>query len=224
MANSKGNRLPPKVGEDGRLYFNYGVGAQYSIKDKGKEYIFEIVDCRYDEREVEYYKCTNNGVPFWNEFSANRIHYVLNFGLHETISEGVRRELPLTVDEVKAFATGKATARVVVVKSLGNTDYFAKDKELKSIEIEKVFAECHGQQDKLSELTKREKELRGKQEQILKTKNIDPSILKEVEFCSDCNRTGVTFSNKVCVCAKKLENEIKSYNAILRRKLKQAGT
>lgn len=223
MTNNNGKRLPPKIGEDGRLYFNYGVGAKYGIKDKDKEYVFEIVDCRYSDTNVEYYKCTNNGEPFWNEFSANRIHLILNFGLHKTISEGVLRELPLTVDEVKAYATGKATARAVAVKALGNTDYFAKDKELKSIATEKIFAEIHGQPNKLAELTKREKELKSKQEQILKTKNIDPSILKEVDFCSECHETGVTDNNKVCACAKKLEVEIKNYNAILRRKAKKTG-
>ena len=232
-SNSNGKRLPPRVGEDGRLYFNYGVGAKWrfegngNIKDKlfeeSKETIFEIVDCRYSDSGVEYYKCTNNGVPFWNEFSANRIYHILDYGLHKQISEGARRELPLTVEEVKTFVIGKAMARATAVKTLGNTDYFAKDKELRSIQTDKVFAEVKGQMDKLAELTDKEKKLKGKQAQILKTKNIDPAILKEVDFCSDCHGTGVTNSNKVCDCAKKLEAEIKNYNAILRRKSQKTG-
>lgn len=216
-----GKRLEPIIGEDGRLYFNYGVGAKYSIKEDDREYVFEITDCRYADNNVEYYTCTNNGEPFWNEFSANRIHFLLNFGLHETISEGKRCELPLTVNEVKAFAYGKATARAAAVKSLGNTDYFAKDKELLSIGIEKAFAEVNGQTDKLAELTAKEKQLRAKQATILQGKNIDPAILRESIFCSNCGETGVTSGNKVCACAKKLQKEIKDYNAILRRKSQQ---
>lgn len=220
MANNvNGNRLPPIVGEDGRLYFNYGVGAKYVVEDNGEEYTFEITDCRYSDNNVEYYKCSNNGKPFWSELTANRIHFVLNFGLHEMISEGKRRELPLTVDEVNTFAYGKAQARAAAVKALGNTDYFAKDKELRSIEIDKTFAEVKGQTDKLAELEERAKKLRAKQVTILQGKKIDPAILKEVAFCNDCNGKGVTQGNKVCDCAKKMQKEIKEYNAILRRKV-----
>lgn len=221
MANKNGGkRLEPIIGEDGRLYFNYGVGAKYSIKEDDKEYVFEITGCRYSDTNVEYYKCTHNGKPYWNEFTANRIHLILNFDLFETISEGERRELPLTVDEVKAYAYGKATARAAAVKSLGNTDYFAKDKELRSIMIEKTFAEVRGQADKLAELTTKEKQLRTKQASILQSKKIDPEILKEILFCSECGETGVTAGNKVCACAKKLQKDIKEYNAILRRRKK----
>ncbi len=217
-----GKRLSPIIGEDGRLYYNYGVGAKYSIKEEEKEYIFEIKDCRYSDTNVEYYKCTKNGEPFWNEHTANRLYHILRQGLLETISEGERRELPLMVDEVKAFAYGKATARGVAVKSLGNTDYFAKDKELRNIEIERAFAEAKGQKDKVAELTAKEKALRAKQASILQTKKIDPAILKEAVFCSECNETGVIGGNKVCACAKKLQKEIKDYNAILRRRNQKA--
>ena len=217
MANKQnGKRLEPIIGEDGRLYFNYGSGAKYVIEDKGKEYVHEIIDCRYSENKVEYYKCTNNGKPFWNEFSANRLHHILNYGLHKTVSEGIRRELPLTVDEVNVYAYGKSQARAAAVKALGNTDYFAKNKELKSLAIEKAFAEVNGQTDKLAELNKRENQLKSKQLAILQAKKIDPLILRESGFCNSCNQTGIS-GNKVCTCAEKLSKEIKNYNAILRR-------
>lgn len=218
---SDGKRIEPVIGEDGRLYFNYGIGAKYRLEDKGEEYIYEIVGCRYSDTNVEYYKCTKNGEPFWNEFSANRIYHILHQGLLETICEGKRRELPLTVEEVKAYAYGKATARAVAVKSLGNTDYFAKVKELNSIEIDMTFAELHGQAEKLAELTAKAKQLKAKQASILQTKKIDPAVLKELDFCAACNRTGVTNGSKVCDCARKLSKEIKEYNAILRRKTLQ---
>lgn len=179
--NQNGKRLEPIIGEDGRLYFNYGVGAKYVVEDNGEEYTFEIVGCRYDNN-VEYYKCLHNGEPFWNDFSANRIHFLLNFGLHKTESEGKRQELPLTVDEVNAYAYGKATAKAAAVQALKNTDYFAKDKEVKSILIDKAFAEAKGQSDKIAELTEREKKLRSKQASILHTKKIDPEILIEVSI------------------------------------------
>lgn len=218
-SNQNGKRLEPIIGEDGRLYFNYGVGAKYVVEDKGEVYTFEIVGCRYSDTNVEYYKCLHNGKPYWNEFSANHIHFILNFGLHKTESEGKRRELPLTVDEVNAYAYGKATARAAAVQALKSTDYFAKDKELRSIVIEKTFAEVKGQADKLNELTEREKKLRAKQASILQTKKIDPEILREVAFCNECHNRGVTQGNKVCACAKKLQKEIKDYNAILRLRL-----
>ncbi len=217
MANKQnGKRLEPIIGEDGRMYFNYGIGAKYVVDDKGEEYIHEIIDCRYSDNCVEYYKCTNNGKPFWNEFSANRLHHILNYGLHQTVSEGIRRELPLTVEEVNTFAYGKATARAAAVQSLKSTDYFSKDKELKGLAIEKAFAEVHGQTDRLAELNAREKQLKTKQLAILRAKNVNPSILKETVFCSNCNETGIV-GNSVCVCASRLSKEIKDYNAALRR-------
>jgi len=216
-SNQNGKRLEPIIGEDGRLYYNYGVGAKYVVEDNGEEYAFEIKDCRYSDTKVEYYKCTHNGEPYWNEFSANRLHHILNYGLHKTVSEGKRRELPLTVEEVQTYAYAKTTARAAAVQRLKSTDYFAKDKELRSIVIDKTFAEVRGQTDKLYELTERESKLRAKQAQILRSKKIDPEVLKELEFCSECGETGVK-NNKVCACAIKLKKEIKEYNAILRRK------
>ena len=113
-SNQNGKRLEPIIGEDGRLYYNYGVGAKYVVEDNGEEYALEIKDCRYSETKVEYYKCTHNGEPFWNEFSANRLHHILNYGLHKTVSEGKRRELPLLVEEVQTYSYAKSTARAML--------------------------------------------------------------------------------------------------------------
>ena len=66
-------------------------------------------------------------------------------------------------------------------------------------------------------MTKQEADVLAKQAQILRSKKIDPAVLKELEFCSECGETGVK-NNKVCACAIKLKKEIKEYNAILRRK------
>lgn len=210
-----GEKMKPYIGEDGRSYYNYGVGAKYVFRENGKEYEFAITDCRM-KNTTEYYKCTHNGEPYWNEFSANRIHYLLHLNLYETLSEGKRKELPLTVDEVTTYYRRKMQERSDTLKSLGNTDYSAKSKELQKIDIEKAIAEGRGQEQTVAELTAREKELRAKQAAILKAKKIDPAILRGVQFCDKCDGTGVN-GLRVCDCAKKLAKEIKEYNAILRR-------
>lgn len=210
-----GEKMQPYTGEDGRLYYNYGVGAKYVFRENGKEYIFEIADCSM-KNTTEYYTCLQNGVQYWNKFSANRIHYLLHFNLFETLSEGERQELPLTVDEVSTYYRRKMQERAEAFKSLGNTDYSAKSKELQNIVIDKAVAEAREQSEKVAELAAREKELRAKQAAILKAKKIDPSTLRGVKFCDKCDGTGIK-GLQVCGCAMKMEKEIKEYNAILRR-------
>ncbi len=209
-----GQKLQPFVGEDGRIYYNYGIGAKYRLEDNGEEYIYEIVDCSYNG--TEYYTIERNGEKAWRKDSANRVHYLLHFGLLETLSEGKRREFPLTVEEVTTYYKRKTQERADAFKSLGNTDYSAKSKELQSIAIEKGIAEAREQSERVAELTKRETELRAKQLAILKTKKIDSAVLKGVKFCDKCGSTGVN-GLQVCDCAKKMQAEIKEYNAILRR-------
>lgn len=210
-----GEKLKPFVGENGRVYFNYGVGAKYVFRERDKEYVFEIADCCI-QNTTEYYTCIKDGEQFWNKFSANRIHFLLHFNLLETLSEGERRELPLMVDEVTTYYKRKMQERADALKSLGNTDYSAKSKELQNIAIDKAVAEAREQPEKVAELTAREKELRAKQAAILKAKKIDPATLRGVKFCEKCSGTGV-IGMGVCDCAKKLQAEIKEYNAILRR-------
>ena len=210
-----GQKMQPYVGANGRLYYNYGVGAKYVFRENGKEYTFEIADCCM-QNGTEYYTCMQNGEPYWNKFTANRIHFLLHFNLFETVSEGLRQELPLTTDEVTTYYKRKMQERDAAVKSLGNTDYFAKSKELQNIVIEKGLASAHGQTEKLEELVKREGELMTKQSSILKTKKIDPAVLRGVKFCGKCGYTGVIGKN-ICSCAKKMQSEIKEYNAIMRR-------
>ncbi len=216
-SNQSGKRLEPVIGADGRLYYNYGVGASYRIRDAdGSEVLFEIIACRYSDSCVEYYTCTRNGAKSRNEYSANRIHIILHYDLFETLSEGKCEELPLTVTEVTAYAQGIAQAKASAVQSLKNTDYFAKEKELKSIMLDKAFAEVKGQVERVAELEERERQLFAKQQSILQSKKIDPRILRETVFCTACNETGIK-GIRVCACAQKQSKEIKDYNAVLRR-------
>lgn len=216
-----GEKMQPHVGEDGRLYYNYGVGAKYVFREYGEEYTFEITDCCI-RNTTEYYTCAKNGEPYWNKFTANRIHYLLHFNLLETVSEGERRKMPLTVDEVNTYYKRKTQERAEAIKSLGNTDYIAKSKKLQDIPIDIGLAEARGQTDRIEELTKQEAELRAKCAAILKAKKIEPATLRGVKFCKLCEGKGV-IGMQVCECAKKLETEIQEYNAIMRRaKLAQA--
>lgn len=210
-----GEKMQPFVGKDGRLYYNYGVGAKYVFREYGEEYTFEITDCCI-RNTTEYYTCAKNGEPFWNKFTANRIHYLLHFNLLETVSEGERRKLPLTVDEVNTYFKRKTQERADAIKSLGNTDYAAKSKKLQEIPIEIGLAKARGQTERAEELTKQEAELRAKCAVILKGKKIDPAALRGVKFCEVCGGTGV-IGMQVCECAKKQKTEIQEYNAILRR-------
>ena len=57
LRTKKSSGLQPVVGNDGRLYFNYGIGAVYALFGVGREEIgrVTITACEYSERRGELY-------------------------------------------------------------------------------------------------------------------------------------------------------------------------
>ena len=108
-------RIYPQIGEDGRLYFNYNLGAKFlcaemrpagAAGERLSRFVYAVERCEYIGGR-EYYYISRDGRPLVSPFTVNRLHYVLHFTQIDELTAGERQELPLTAEEVSIYFTAR---------------------------------------------------------------------------------------------------------------------
>lgn len=230
MSNRKrepeGQKLPPYVGADGRLYFNFAQGLEVLIRERSKgadvidEYTYKITACRYIGG-TEYYDVEQNGIQKPAPDSANRVKYLISRYGVKTLYTGKRLELPLTLDEVqqyydhcaRVYDTAYAAAMLI-------PEYKAIRAELIKIACKTGYAEAYHRFDQVAELETRQAELQKQANNILRAHYINPDDLKTAPRCERCGGKGFDVFG-VCSCAERQSDKIKAYNAAERLRLRR---
>ncbi|MBO5328633.1 MAG: hypothetical protein J6B04_05630 [Clostridia bacterium] len=214
-----GKRLPPLEGENGRLYFNFNVGAKYVVYELGGTTVFEITNCYY-RNGIEYYDITRDGVLNRTPFSGNRLSYLLKFKCLEQIEPGTPQELPLLIDEVKLYYAKKydayKTAKNAALAALKNTKYAEVEKAVKALYAPIAFAELQGDGIRANELRAQLNALEEKRLEILKKTKVDLSLFEERKYnCQRCRDFG-TVDGIICDCVYSNVDDIKAFSAAQR--------
>ncbi len=223
----EGQKLPPYVGEDGRLYFNFAQGLEVLIRERSPgttnvfdEYTYKITACRYIGG-TEYYDVEQNGIAKPAPDSANRVKYLISRYGVKTLYTGMRLELPLTVEEVqryyenieRVFDTSYATAMLI-------PEYKAIRAELTKTACKIGYAEAYHCLTEAAELEARQEELQTQAENILRAHYINPDDLKITPRCERCGGKGFDVFG-ICCCAERQRDKIKAYNAAERLRLRR---
>lgn len=209
----------PYVGEDGRLYFNYPLGAEYEFTTAArKRFSLRIVDCEY-EGGTEYYYLESAGKILPTRFSVEKLEKQLAAMPYETICEGERQELPLLLEEVESYFAERTKERnfanVEANKQLNGTDYRKLVNAQSGIRRRLMLAEADGREDDIVNIKKELEQNAAARGKILAAKNIDYKVLTKVPDCPICGDTGIV-DGEICECALERAEQIKAYNAALR--------
>lgn len=230
LKRNQGETMRPYVGMNGRLYFNYCLGAEFLCEEaqqikagfqaaqQFKQFVYKIERCEYIGGR-EYYYLSRDGRALTSPFGANRLHYILHFHQIDELAPGTRQELPLTTEEIRIyFAARKAQFEARQSEAYGILrgipHYAALDKRQTQLCIQIGYAEARG-----TDAAALEAEYRNVTAEIAtlcSAAHIDPKYLREQERCPLCGGTGLTVTNAPCSCALKLEESIKDYCAALR--------
>jgi hypothetical protein len=218
------------IGDDGRLYFNYAVGAVYEFTPKGeKPFTYTITACYFEKKKdlktwvgIEYYTVVgDDGDVLSDRYNAEQVDFLLNSLPCHQIVEGVREELPLLNEEVELYYNEKRKqlnkANAEANAKLKGTDYFKNKSAIESLEARLLFAKTDGDADIINSLEIDLKEYRAKQAGILKANKIDEAVLTKQVSCELCGDYGLLFGGaRICKCAFKNTPKIKSYCAAVR--------
>ena len=224
-----GKKMPYLEGKDGRLYFNYNVGAAYLLKNKktGTENRYEILDCEL-RRTTEYYTVKINDVECFSPFSANRLHFILNFEntVLQTISEGERREIPLLPEEVEqfvkkglhaAYKLARAKAKAALKDNKDYATIKANIQTLNDLYVAKLVRGTPSERNDMESKLNAEEEKKAK---LLQSLGINLEDLIEPQKCQLCFDTGFIYAEHFCSCMQNRSEEIKAWNAAERLKAK----
>lgn len=225
-----GEKMRPYVGANGRLYFNYCLGAEYLCEEmqrieaggrtapQFRRFVYKVERCEY-VRGTEYYYMSRDGRALTTPFAANRLHYVLHFMMIDELAQGTRQELPLTAEEIRIyFAARKAQFEACqseayrILKSIPR--YAALNQEQTRLCIKIGYAEARGAD--AAALEAEYHRVTGEIDALCNAAGINPVYLRESERCPLCGGTGLTATGAPCSCALKLEETIKDYCAALR--------
>lgn len=209
----------PYVGENGRMYFNYPVGAEYQFRNAaGIKFSLRIVDCDY-EGGKEYYFLESAGKILPARFSVDKLEKQLAAMPYEVLYEGKRRELPLLVEEVEKYYGAKAKERdyanVQENDKLKGTMHGSLVQANGKLKKRLMLAEAEGREGDVALINKTMAENSAKIDQIRTLKGVDVKILKKIPNCELCNDTGIV-DGEICACAMERAEQIKAYNAALR--------
>lgn len=212
--------IAPYEGEDGRLYFNFAVGAAYSFKPTGSEpFMLEIIDCEY-ENGAEYYHLSTNGAIHSKRYTVEQVLLFLSLIENEQIQSGELQELPLLAEEVGQYYNDRAKelskANAAANATLKGTDYFKLKSELDGLSRPLRFATAKNDEGQIAEIQNKIKEIKAKQAEIINEKGIDMRVLTKACECSNCFDTGFAGNGEICGCAYERAEEIKVYNAQIR--------
>lgn len=209
----------PLVDDDGRLYFNYPVGAELEFSNAaGKRFSLRIVDCEY-ENGKEYYHLESAGKELSARFSVEKLEKQLTAAPYEILNSGQLQELPLLVEEVQRYFEEKTKERnfanVEANAKLKGTEYHKLLAATGGLKKRLMLAEADGREADAAQIRKELDENGAKRAKILADKNIDYRILTKVPDCELCGDTGIV-DGEICECALERTEQIKTFNAALR--------
>lgn len=213
--------MPPAQGDDGRLYFNFGVGSQYVFYPGGGEKPFNyiIVACEYSG-DTEYYYIESNGKAIPRPISANRLKFLLSTIRCEQIFAGEQLELPLLREEVdkfyKAFNTERAIKRETARKKLRKTEYGNLNAETIRLLMQIGTAEANGDEQEITRLNGELERKKAAAQKILDSNGITAEMLNDSYLCERCKDSGMRTEALICECARARTEEIKKYCAAKR--------
>ena len=214
-------KIAPFEGEDGKLYFHYPLHALYKFKSTDGQPLFEyeITDCFYLNDE-ENYSMVCNGSPLEGTKTLEQVNLIFSC-FDSEVDGGELVELPLLKDEVKQYFEDKTKERdkanAAANAELKGTDYFKLKSEIESCTRPLRFAKSQGDSSTVAELTAKINDLKAKQSDIVREKGLDWDIITKKCKCTRCYDTGLTDEDEICDCALAQAEEIKKYNAELRK-------
>lgn len=135
---------------NGRLYFNYPVGAELEFRTAaGKRFSVRIVGCEYEDGK-EYYYVESAGKMLSARFSVEKLEKLIKAAPCEIVTAGELRELPLLVEEVERYYAERATERnydnVEANRKLKGTEYGKLNTANGSLKKRLVLAEADGRE------------------------------------------------------------------------------
>lgn len=227
---TRGEAIRPLVGANGRLYFNYCLGAEFLCEEvrqvtagnraapQFRRFVYKVERCEYIDGR-EYYYISRDGRAISSPFTVNRLHYVLHFSQIDELAAGTRQELPLTADEVRVYYAARAeryeARREEALRILkGIPRYMSLNKMQTQLCIRMGYAEAQGAD--CTELESKYRSVCDEIDELCRAAGIDPQYLKERERCQKCGGSGLNAAGEPCSCALRIEETIKDYCARLR--------
>lgn len=210
-----------RIGDDGKFYFTYNQGAEYTVKPPIiAPLVYRIAACELDEiTKKEYYRIQSASAELPARFSVQQINLMLSQYPCTQTAAGVPQELPLLLEEVQEFFVKKrkelAKANIAENKKLKGTEW-NKNLQARAAALDNLdFYRSQGNAAKVAELEKRLSEIEAELEKILTDNNVDLKILTKISDCEVCGDTGI-INGQICECARKLTPAIKLYCAAKR--------
>lgn len=230
LKQNRGETMRPYVGMNGRLYFNYCLGAEFLCEEvqqikagertapQFRRFVYKIERCEYIGGR-EYYYISRDGRALSSPFTVNRLHYVLHFYQVDELAAGTRQELPLTAEEIRIYFAARKTQfearQEEVYGILKNIPrYMSLSGKQTRLCIQIGYAEARGVDSAALEAEYRN--ITAEIATLCNAAGIDPKYLREQERCPLCGGTGLTVTGAPCSCALKLEETIKDYCAAMR--------
>lgn len=212
---TKGTKILPKLGEDGRLYYNYGIGLKVRMIEKGEEWTLEINNCTY-LNGTEYYTVLRNEKPMPAQLSANRIKFLLSVSGQEIIAQGREKELPLLIEEVENYyAEQQEYYEKQLTKMANCAPYMEIRREMNALAF-KIGTYEALEKPGVDDLVKKNVELEALANEILVKNGVDVNVIDK-DVCPDCADKGFNAFG-ICACAYAQEGKIKNFNAQIRLK------
>ena len=213
MANNQERR----EGAEGQLYFTFNKGAEFKFTSPcSTSFTHKIIACELDEQENEYYRIESAGKELSARFSVNQINLLLSQIKYEQTADGEPVELPLLLEEVRAYFAAKAKqmkkANVAENAKLKGTKWNGNLQAIKTITENLRFERANGNAERAGELQAALEKLEAEQKQILADKKVNELALRKVPDCKACNDTG-EIGGKICGCALAMVGKIKDYCA-----------
>lgn len=214
----QGTKMPPRIGDDGRLYYNYNVGLRVKMQENGETWELEIVNATYING-TEYYTVLRNCAYMPAQLSANRVRFLLSVCGRDVVRPGAPKELPLLPEEVQNF-----------YEDLEERIF----RERKAIELFETYKEIRAKINKLSfklgmleareepgakELEKEIRDLEIEAQLTLIHNGIDTALINR-KPCPHCLDKGFTKFG-ICDCAYAQAEDIKEFNAQIRLKARK---
>lgn len=215
----------PYIGEDGGLYFNYAVGAEYVFRAAGVEFSQRIIACEY-ENGKEYYRLESAGKLLPTRFSVPELEILLARLPYVQTAEGEREKLPLLKEEVKEYFAQmykeRNFANAKENEKLKGTEHGKLNNAYGTLKKKLMLAQADDRTADIAEIKKQMQENEAAREKIIKDKNVDKALLIKKIICEKCNDTGL-IGEEICACAIARTEQIKAYNAALRRAARKGG-
>ena len=214
----QGTKMPPRIGDDGRLYYNYNVGLRVKMQENGETWELEIVNATYING-TEYYTVLRNCAYMPAQLSANRVRFLLSVCGRDVIRPGAPRELPLLPEEVQnSYEAMQECWDEEIVKLAKCEEYSNVRTKINKLSFKIGMIEARGE-DGAEELKKELEDLEIDAQRAMLNNGINTSIINRKQ-CPHCGDKGFTRFG-ICDCAYAQAEEIKEFNAQIRLKARK---